>query len=81
MELPKRSDLRIIARKNGGSIQITLPKDLCSLMKLEDGTELDVDLQDKKYGKFLALWNYKQQKQEYDSQVKQQKLADSIKTE
>ena len=68
MEQPRRSDLRIIARKNGGSIQVTLPKDLCDLMQIEDGTELDVDLEDKKYGKFLALWNHSAQKEEYDRQ-------------
>jgi antitoxin component of MazEF toxin-antitoxin module len=71
MEQPQRSDLRITARKNGGSIQITIPSDICSLMKIEDGTELDLDLQNKKYGKFLAFWNYAEQKEEYERQNKE----------
>jgi antitoxin component of MazEF toxin-antitoxin module len=74
MEIPKRSDLRIIARKNGGSLQITIPSDLASLMEIGDGTELDIDLEDKKYGKFMALWNHAAQMKEYKKQNGQRRL-------
>jgi bifunctional DNA-binding transcriptional regulator/antitoxin component of YhaV-PrlF toxin-antitoxin module len=66
MEEPKRATTQIIARETGnGSIEITIPKGICPRLEIEPGTELEIEVEDKKHGPFLAIWNYKQQKQNY----------------
>ena len=72
MEEPKEGKLKMVARKNGGSIVVTIPKDAADLMQIDDGTTLDADIEEKKYGRFFPIWNYKAQMEEY-RRWKQQK--------
>jgi hypothetical protein len=71
MEKPKRSTLQITARNTGnGYIEISLPVGICPRLRIEPGTELEIEVEDKKYGPFIALWNYAQQMKEYERQNK-----------
>lgn len=64
---PRRSQLNIIARGVGNSsVEITLPKNIVDLMEIKPGDQLELDFGDKKYGKRLSIWNYKQQMKEYN---------------
>ncbi len=42
--------------KQGGSLTIILPRDICNYLKLDDGTEIRIAVQEGKFGKFISFW-------------------------
>ncbi|OYT54348.1 MAG: hypothetical protein B6U72_02995 [Candidatus Altiarchaeales archaeon ex4484_2] len=70
MEKPRKSkvDIKAFGAGDGNTIQVTIPKTLANLLHIKPGDRIEVDLFDGKYGKFLALWNYRQQMKEYRRQ-------------
>ena len=49
--------------RRGGSLQLTLPPEICEYLKLNDGVEILIAGQKGKFGKYLAVWR-KDQKNE-----------------
>ena len=66
---PKRSELNVEVRKIGGSLWILVPNNIDSLMEIKEGTRLEMDVNDRKYGKRLSIWNYKQQIRKYRKKI------------
>jgi len=59
LEEPKRATTQITARETGNrSIEKTIPKGICPRLEIGPGTELEIEVEDKKYGPFIAIWNY-----------------------
>lgn len=52
------------AFEQGGSISITLPPELIDYLDLREGGEITLAADKSKHGRFVALWNEKQQKKE-----------------
>lgn len=46
-------------RKNSGSLQITIPANLCKWMDLEDGDTLILQDEEGKHGKYFSTWKKK----------------------
>lgn len=62
---PRKSKVHIIPRAVGGnSIEFTLPKTIADLMEVTPGKRLELEFHNGKYGKYIAIWNYDQQKRE-----------------
>lgn len=68
---PQKSNLWVEVKKVGGSAMIVIPRDIANLMGVNDGIRLEMDVNDKKYGKRISLWNYKQQMKEYKRKVEE----------
>lgn len=66
---PKRSELNVEVRKIGGSLWILVPNNIDNLMEIKEGTRLEMDVNDRKYGKRLSIWNYKQQIKKYNEKI------------
>ena len=53
----------IKAKRMGGSLVITLPKVYWEHMEVTDEQEITISDEKGKYGKFVAIWNKKQQEE------------------
>jgi antitoxin component of MazEF toxin-antitoxin module len=72
MEKPKRATMQVTARDAGnGSIEVTIPKNILPRLRIAHGTELELEVEDKKYGPMISLWNYSAQIEEYNKQNKE----------
>jgi len=49
--------------KNGGSLAINLPVDVCRFLDLKEDTEVFIAVQEGKYGKYVAFWRKDQKKE------------------
>jgi topoisomerase IA-like protein len=69
MDKPHKATLQIRARDTGnGYIELSIPVGICPRLEITPGTELEIEVEDKKYGPFIALWNYEQQIKNYYKQ-------------
>ena len=66
---PKKSELNIEVKKIGGSLWILIPRNIDDLMEIKEGTRLEMDINDRKYGKRISIWNYDQQVKKYKEKV------------
>ena len=48
-------------RSNGGSIIVAIPPEVCEYMDIKDGTKIGFQEDQSKHGKFVGIWNPKQQ--------------------
>jgi antitoxin component of MazEF toxin-antitoxin module len=68
MKEPQRGKIQVTVRKSGGSLEYTIPSGVASLMEIEDGSTLELDIEDKGYGRFMSTWNYEAQMRKYKKQ-------------
>ncbi len=50
--------------KSGGSLALTIPKHVVNYLDLDEGVEVGIVADEGKHGKYIGLWNIKQQEKE-----------------